>query len=120
MNNFIENKDNVYAEGHYFGKIIFYILRGVDFVNNFKYVGVFIFGIYVLLKLDNAWWLVLISIIALPILLVLGWVFVHKLAKIIDWLTIQYATFWSRYSFTLQEKQISELEKINEKLDKIK
>ena len=105
--------ENTYQKGHITGKVYFYIQRGLALVNEFKYLVAGIIAFYYMLKLDNVKWLVGIMIISFPVLFIIGWFYVHKIAKVFDWLTVEYGTHWSRYSFTLQEKIVEELEKLN-------
>lgn len=73
-----------------------------------------ILAVYALLKLDNPCYMILMFIGSVPILMFLGWLAVHKIDKVIEYLNIQYATHWSRYQVDLQEKILGELKKINE------
>ena len=90
----------------------FYLQRGMTWVNEFKYVAAGIFAVYYTLKLDNHIFIPLADLVVIPVLTVSGWVYVHWIAKPIDWLNIEYATYWQRYSFSLQEKQNELIEKV--------
>lgn len=78
-----------------------------------------IFGIYYALRLTNPLWLGVMFVIACPLLVFAGWVAVHHVGKVIDWLNIQYSTYWSRYQFELQERQVKALEEINAKCSRL-
>ena len=103
----------------------FYIQAGWNNVyNNFKYIGLGIivlltslgivgFGIIGVISFVGA------AIVSLIILLVSGWVYIHKMAKSQEWFGVQYATYWSRYYFQLLEKQIELQEKILKELEGI-
>jgi hypothetical protein len=93
----------------------FYVQRGLALVNDFRYLLMGIFGVYLLLKIDNPIWLFLMFIIAVPVLLFLGWLQVHHMAKVINWLEVEFASYWSRYSFDLSERSVKALEDINKK-----
>jgi hypothetical protein len=75
-----------------------------------------IFGLYVLLKLNNPVWFVAMFLLSLPVLILLGWIQVHHLAKVMDWLNIEFSTHWGRYGYELQETQNKILSEINGKL----
>ena len=91
----------------------FYSQRGLALFNEFRYLFMVIFGAYVLMKLSNPWWLVVMFVISFPLLCLFGWLQVHRMAKVMDWLNIEFSTFWSRYSFDLQERQVKAVEEIN-------
>lgn len=97
-------------------KIYFYISKGVSIVNEFKNLFMLIFGLYFALKLSSWWWLVIMFLISLPILLLIGWVVVHKMAKIMEWLSIKHGTHYAIRQFTMQEEVLRNLEEINKKL----
>lgn len=112
------NGEEKYWEGrtNRFVRWYFYVQKGLDLVNNFKYVGAAIFGLYFALKLTGWIILALMSIASILLLFVLGWLWVWKMAKIMDWLQVALGTHWSRYGYELQEKQIQLLEEIKKKL----
>jgi hypothetical protein len=93
----------------------FYSQRGLALFNEFRYLFMLLFGIYVLLKLQNPIWLLVMFLTALPLLIGFGWLQVHHMAKIINWLDVEFASYWSRYSFELQERQVKAIEEINHK-----
>lgn len=103
-----------------FSRYFFYLNRGADVFSQFKYIAGYILALYVLLKLTDPHWLLIMAVITLPILFVCGYWHVHKVGKVVDWLNIQYSSHWSRYQFELMEKQLKLLEEINDKLAKEK
>lgn len=90
----------------------YYSQRGLDLFNAFRYVFMLIFAIYLALKLQNPLWLVVMFAVSLPLLIGLGWLAVHKVSKVVDWLSIEFATHWGRYTYTLQEDQNGLLRRI--------
>jgi len=93
----------------------FYIQKGLELLNEFRYLIMSIFAIYYALKMDNIWLIPLMFIIALPVLIFFGWLSVHHMKKVTEYLQIQFSTHWARYQFYLLEKQITLLETLNEK-----
>ena len=83
----------------------FYTQRGLALVNEFRYIFMVIFGVYITLKLNNPLWLLAMFLVSMPILILLGWLSVHRMAKVIDWLNVKFSTHWQMYSYELQEKQ---------------
>ena len=96
----------------------FYSQRGLALFNEFRYLFMLIFGAYIIFKLNNPLWLGVMFITSLPLLILIGYVSVHYISKVVDWLNIEFATYWSRYSFNLQERIADTLEEINIKLSK--
>lgn len=94
----------------------FYILRGLDTFNQFKYLIGAIFALYWMLKLENPIIFVVIFIMCIPILFIAGYYHVHYVGKVIDWLNIEYSSHWSRYSFELSERNVRALESIDKKI----
>ncbi len=95
----------------------FYLQTGLNKVNEFKYIIGFIIALYYAAQFDNFWLMPLAFLVVLPILIVLGALWVKFFAKRIDWLGTKFATHWSKYGFELQEKQVELLEEINKKLN---
>lgn len=96
-------------------RLYFYSQRGLGLFNEFRYLFMLIFGVYLTCKMTNPLWMVLMFLIACPVLIVAGWIQVHKMAATINWLDIEFGSYWSRYSFELQERQVNALESINNK-----
>lgn len=94
----------------------FYMQRGLALLNEFRYLIMAIFALYIMFKLDNPVLLIVMFLVAVPILVALGYLCVHHIAKVIEYLNIQYATYWSKYSIGLQEKQLKLLEDIKNEI----
>jgi hypothetical protein len=117
MNNHEENKRAYWAGTK--NKVIrfyFYSQRGLQLLNEFRYVFLLVFGIYMAMKLANPAWLLVLFLVILPFLIFFGWLQVHHMAKVINWLDVEFASFWSRYNFELQERQTKAIEEINLKI----
>ena len=97
----------------------FYVQRGLALFNEFRYVIMTVMGLYFFLKLSNPLWMLLMFLICMPILIFFGWLQVHHMAKVMNWLDIEFASYWSRYSFELSERTVKALEEINAKLDRV-
>lgn len=108
------NNKNIYWDGNSnkFIRYYFYSQRGLALFNEFRYLFMVIFGVYFALKLNNPIWFVLMFVVSVPILCFFGWLSVHKIAKVVDWLNIEFSTHWGRYGYELQERQIKLLEEI--------
>lgn len=94
----------------------YYSQRGLALFNEFRYVFMLIFGVYITLKLQNPLWLVGMFLISIPILIGVGWVAVHHVSKVVDWLSIEFSTHWGRYTYDLQEQQNRILTEIRDEM----
>lgn len=92
-------------------RFYFYSQRGLALLNEGRYLIMGVFALYYTLKLENPLLLVGMFGVAVPVLIVLGWVQVHKVGKVVDWLSIQFSTHWGRYQYTLLEEIRDELRK---------
>lgn len=97
-------------------RIFRYCTGGVDLINQFRNLAIILFGIYVVLKIDNPWWLFCSFLISLPILTVLGWYRVHKMDKVLEWLNIKFTTHYGFAQYNLQVESLKTLKSINKKL----
>jgi hypothetical protein len=95
----------------------FYIQRGLALLNEFRYLIMAVLAVYALLKLED-WWLMPIMFFgSIPVLLFLGWISVHRMSRVMDYLSVQFGTHFGRYSVELQEKTLEVLEKLEKKLN---
>lgn len=97
-----------------FIRFYFYVLRGLDILNTFRNCILAIFGIYYTLKLDNPVYLLLMFIVSLIVLCLCGYISVHRIGKVVDWLNVRFSTHYGAYQINLQEKILEELKKLNE------
>jgi len=117
----MNNIDNKAHEEHWNGsknraiRYYFYIQRGLTLLNEFRYLIMGILGAYYALRIENVLLIPAMFFLSLPILVLLGYISVHHVAKIIEYLNIQYSTHWSRYQITIQEDIRDELKKLNTK-----
>ena len=84
----------------------FYCQRGLALFNEFRYLIMLIFGAYMLLKLDNWLWMLLMFSVSVPALVFFGWLQTHHMAKIMDWLGVEFASHWSRYGLAMSERSL--------------
>lgn len=99
-------------------RFYFYSQRGLALLNEGRYLVMGVFALYYTLKLTNPIWLVGMFVVAVPVLIVLGWVAVHRVGKVVDWLNVQFSTHWGRYQYTLLETQVDLLKEIKEGVSK--
>ena len=94
----------------------FYAQNGLKLLNEFRYLLMAIFALYYALRIDNIFLIPIMFFVALPILILLGWISIHHMQKVMEWIDIKFATHWGRYSYELQEKRNELLEDIKEKI----
>ncbi len=99
-----------------FIKLYFYVTSGQAFVDRFRYLIMGVFALYVMLKLTNPMYLVVMFIMAIPALFILGWYEIHKISKVREKLSVQYGTHYTLKSFELQEESVKLLQEIKDKL----
>lgn len=92
----------------------FYCQRGLSLVNEFRYLGMAIFGIYFAAKLTCPWLMAVMFLVAIPILVVAGYLQVNHMAPVINWLDVTYGSYWSKKSMEWQERQVKATEAIRE------
>ena|SRR3990167_2098527 len=107
-------------------KMYFYLDRGLGVLNNFKYQGAGILALYYLLKFESPVWLPVMFAVSIPVLTIVGWLWVKKMAKALDRMNTDKGTYYAVYQFRLMEEQVRLLKKLNsepydkESMDKLK
>lgn len=97
-------------------KLYFYVTSGQSVIDQFRYLIMGIFALYVMLHLNNYLYLGLMFLLSIPVLFLLGWVNIHYISKVRDRLSTKYGTHYGIKQFELQEKTVDLLEEINKKL----
>lgn len=98
----------------------FYLSNGLAVVNEFRNLLLGIFGIYITLKLENPFIMVVLFAICLLILIPTGYVRVHHVSKVMEWLNVKYGSHYQIQNFDYVKAQYELLKEINDKLDKLK
>lgn len=99
----------------------FYIKQGNNILNEFRNLFLIIIGTCWTFKekypiLENLWFVSGVFVASLIILFIVGYLCTHHINKVLDWLGIEFATYWARYTFTLQELQNQLLQDILKEL----
>lgn len=93
-------------------KIYFYITSGLGIVNEFRNLFLGLFAMYFTFKLTDPWIIVLLFAISLPTLWIMGYINVHKVSKIKEWLNVKYGSHYSIAQYDLMKRQVELLEEI--------
>ena len=99
-------------------KIWFYLQRGLDLLNTFKYLVAGILAFYYALQLDSYEVLIFLFVISIPILTFFGWFHTHKMAKALEWRNMIFSSYFARHNVDLAEENVELLKEILEELRK--
>ena len=95
-------------------RMYFYSQRGLALLNEFRYLVMIIFGVYLAAKMTNPVWLAVMFFACLPVLIIVGWMQVHHMAPVINWLDVTHGSYWSKKSMEWQERQVKATETIRD------
>lgn len=97
----------------------FYLQRGLQLVNEFKYLIAGIFALYYTLKLDDYRILIALFIVSIPVLTFAGWFYTFKMSKALEWTNMMFSSYFGRYQIDLNEKTASHTERNTQLLEEI-
>ncbi len=98
----------------------FYLQRGLNLVNEFKYLIAGILALYYTLKLDSYGTLIFLFVISIPILTFVGWFHTHKMAKALEWRNMVFSSYFARHNVDLAEQNVELLREIKKILEEKK
>lgn len=109
-----------YLEGtqNWIIRAYFYCSNGLTILNEFRNMFLGIIAVYFALKLTNYWYLLAMIVPCLIILTLVGWVVVHRISKVREWLGIRFGTFYGLKSFNYQKESYNLLKEIRDSLKK--
>lgn len=93
-----------------------YTLRGLNMVNEFKYLILGLIAIYVALKLTSPFWIAIIGLSCIPVLIIIGRWELRKAAKVEQWVSTEYGSVLKYQDFNIKVKQTELLEEILKEL----
>lgn len=116
----MKKDDTQYLKGkeNWFIRMFFYLKSGNGVLNEFRYLILGIMGMYAVLKLTNPLWLIGMFLICVPILIVLGNYWTHRMAKVSEWLSLKFSTHYAIKQYNMQEATLRELRTIRKYLAK--
>lgn len=94
-----------------------YVLRGLDMVNSFKYLVAGLMAGYVILKLTNPLWMLIIGVASIPPLILLGKWQLKKVSKVSEWVSTEHGTVLKYSNYNLQVRILETLQEIEKKLN---
>lgn len=98
----------------------FYLQRGLDLINQFKYLILGVVAVYYALKLEWIGWFVVLFVVSIPILIICGFFYTHKMAKALEWTNMVFSSYFARHNIDLAEKNVEYLSKNAELLEEIR
>ncbi len=99
-----------------FIRYYYYARKGLELLNEFRYLVMAVLGFYFALRMDSPILIPLMFLLSIPALIFFGWLSVHHISKVCEWLNIQFSTHWSRYTYDLQEEMIKHLKEIKDEI----
>lgn len=97
----------------------FYLQRGLQVMNEFKYLVAGILAFYYTLELHSIPLLLIIFFVSIPILMFAGFFHVHKMAKALEWTSMMFSSYFARHNVDLQENQVLYTAEMKELLQEI-
>lgn len=98
----------------------YYLQKGLDLVNQFKYLVAGIFAVYYTLKLDDPLVLIILFVVSIPLLIGAGYFHTFKMAKALEWTNMVFSSYFGRYQVDLNEKNTANTTEIASLLRDIK
>lgn len=117
-----ENSEQRYFKGwiNYTIRLYYYLQEGLAQVNQAKNVILGLAAFAVLTRIEKQYWLIgLIGLSLVPVLILLGWMWVKRARKSIEYFNIKYTSTFGKYGVEMQEKQIKQQAEVIELLKKI-
>lgn len=94
----------------------YYLENGLGILNEFRNLFLGIVALYIALKLTNLFLMVAMFIPCCIVLTVVGYVAVHRIAKVKEWINLRFSSHFGIRSFDYQRANYQLLKKISEKL----
>lgn len=116
----MKKDDTQYLKGtkNWLIRMFFYLKTGNSVVSEFRYTILGIMGLYAVLRLTNPLWLIGITVLSTPILIVIGNFWTHRVGKVVEWLSVKFATHYAIKQFKITEDTLKELRAIRKAISK--
>lgn len=97
----------------------FYLMKGLDILNQFRNLFLGILALYIALKLDSLGIGIAMFLGSCIVLAILGYYNVHRLSKINEWLNIRFSSHFGIRQFNYQQENNELLKDIKALLEAI-
>lgn len=94
----------------------YYLENGLNILNEFRNLFLGIIALYIALHLENMAYLVLMLIPSLIILTIVGYYYVHRFAKVKEWVNLRFSTHFAIRNFDYQKGTYELLKEIKDAL----
>ncbi len=96
----------------------YYLNNGLGILNQFRNLILGIFALYVVLKLENPFFMVLMFALACPFLITLGYYEIHRMNKVMEWIGLRFSSHYAIRQFNYNQGQYEALQEIKMLLSK--
>src|SRR3990167_5273934 len=101
------------GQGNRIVRYYYYAQRGLGLLNEFKYLGAAIFGVYITMKFTNPIWLAVMVIVSLPPLIIIGYWQLKRIARVSEWVGTHFGSVLGYNTYNIQVRQTKLLEEIS-------
>ena len=117
----IDTSAKQYWEGHEnrLIRLWVYTQRGLQMINEFKYLVAGILAIYALLKFHTPIWMLIVVVVSIPPLIILGRWQLRKIQRVSEWVGNMYGSVVGFRQYNCEIEMLKNLREINEKLEKL-
>lgn len=91
----------------------YYVNNGLSILNQFRNLVLGIFALYVVLKLENPFIMVVMFVVSVPILAAVGYFEIHRMSKVMEWIGLRFSSHYAIRQFNYNQAQYEELVKIH-------
>lgn len=111
-----------YLKGNrnFFIRVYFYLSNGLSIVNEFRNLLLGIFGVYITLKLEHPMIMVGLFVVAVIILVPVGYFMVHYVSKVKEWLGTKFGSHYAIKNFDYMKRQCELLEEVLKEIQCLK
>ncbi|MEK6879934.1 MAG: hypothetical protein AABY22_10020 [Nanoarchaeota archaeon] len=117
-----ENSEKRYYHGkiNFLIRLYYYMQEGAGQFANIKNVAIMLLplAVYAGIREDDLMPIVLIGLASIPVLILIGWLWVMRARKSTEYFSVKYTSPFGKYGIELQEKQVELLEEILKRIPK--
>lgn len=92
----------------------FYLGRGLAELNNWKNLFIGIIGLCIAVKIESIWIMAVIFAISIPLLILAGYIMVHRISRMMDYLSIKFGSHFATRNFDYVEGQYELMKEIRD------
>ena len=87
-----------------------YLEKGFELINKGRYYILAIGGLYYTLKLTSVWWIVGMFLVGIPIFIIIGRYYLHRVSRIQEWVNATFGSVlgYNQYNLTIRQTELLE------------